>query len=264
VTLLSDFGAEGPYVAAMKGMILRICPQATIVDLTHEIPAHDVWSAAFLLDQASLEFPPESVHVAVVDPGVGSSRLGLAGRFGDRYYVFPDNGLVSFVQKRHPCQGLAVLRNQQYMRNEGISMTFHGRDVFSPAGAHLAAGVSLDRLGPTPDRYKLLEIPTPAEDGGVLRGQVVYIDRFGNCVSNLTVAMLDAVFENLDTVEVWCKAQRVGRLAGTYSFVEPGHSLALINSMGLLEVAFNQGNAAGHLGVQVGDPVSVAPESQRG
>ncbi len=264
VTLLTDFGANGPYVPAMKAMILRICPQATIVDLTHEIDAHDIWSGAFLLDQASREFGPESVHVAVVDPGVGSKRLGLAGKFDGRYYVFPDNGVISFVQARTTCQGLVTLRNQQYMRQEGISLTFHGRDIFAPVAAHLASGVAMEKLGPTPDRYTLLETPQPQESDGILYGKIIYIDRFGNCVSNLPVGLLESFFDNLETVEVWCKQSRVGKLAGTYSFVEPGKGLALVNSMGLLEVAANQARADGIYDARLGDAIRVIPQGREG
>lgn len=259
ITLLSDFGTDGPYVAAMKGAILEICPGATIVDLTHDVPAHDVWAGSFLLDQATRDFPSETVHVGVVDPGVGSQRTALAGRFGENFFVFPDNGLISFVQASRPCQGLATVRNQQYTRR-AISMTFHGRDVFAPVAAHLASGVNLQRLGPTPQRYTLLDVPQPFEDAGVVHGRIIYVDRFGNCVSNLPVALLDNAFENLQTVEVWCNGRQVGPLVGTYSFVEPGRGLALINSMGLLEIAANQARASEIFDARVGTQVHVVAQ----
>jgi hypothetical protein len=139
-------------------------------------------------------------------------------------------------------------------------MTFHGRDVFAPVAAHLASGVNLQRLGPTPQRYTLLDVPQPFEDAGVVHGRIIYVDRFGNCVSNLPVALLDNAFENLQTVEVWCNGRQVGPLVGTYSFVEPGRGLALINSMGLLEIAANQARASEIFDARVGTQVHVVAQ----
>ena len=265
ITLLTDFGTDGPYVASMKGVMLRQCPQARFVDISHDIPPHDVWSAAFVLAQAAPEFPDGTVHLAVVDPGVGGDRAILAAQLGGQMFVLPDNGLLTFVQQVLPMQGLATIRHTQLLRSERVSNTFHGRDIMAPAAARLAGGESVDRLGPEPKRLTLLEVPSPWEDEGSLAGQVIYVDRFGNCVSNIRAELIERLFGGFDRLRVWCNGQEAGPIAGAYGFVPRLAPVTLVNSMGLLEVALNQGRACDVFGARIGSAVRIVsePEAKR-
>ncbi len=256
VTLLTDFGTSDPYVAAMKGAILTLCPRAQIVDISHDLPAHDILPAAFVLAQAAPNFPRETLHVVVVDPTVGTDRRILAARLGGQMYLLPDNGVITFVAGSQPMEAMHVVRNPAYLP-AGASMTFHGRDIFAPVAAAILNGVDLHRLGPMPDTYKLLDLPAPAEQSGGLAGQVIYIDRFGNLVSNISSDDLVRRWKDLDRLRVWCAGKEIGPLVGAYAFVGPGKPLALINSMKLVEVAVNQGRAADLLGAAVGAEIVV-------
>ena len=256
LTLLTDFGTRDPYVAAMKGVVLARCPHATIVDVSHEINPHDIASAAFVLAQACRTFPPETLHVVVVDPGVGTERPLLAARFGGQHFLFPDNGVISHVAATMPLEALHALRDTRYVP-PAASRTFHGRDVLAPLAADILNGLQLRHLGPTPDTYKLLDLPQPQVQESRIIGTVVYIDRFGNCVSNIAQSMLQGPLAELDRLEVSCGGHAIGGLSGMYGFVEPGKELALVNSMGLLEVAVNQGSAHNLLGLNIGAEMTV-------
>ncbi|MFW5840416.1 MAG: SAM hydrolase/SAM-dependent halogenase family protein [Planctomycetota bacterium] len=263
ITLTTDFGLAGPYVAAMKGAILRICPQACLIDLTHDVPAHDVWSAAFTLAQAVGEFPDETIHLIVVDPGVGTERSILAAQLGEHRFVFPDNGVITFIKDLLPLRNIVSVRNTQYFLENTRSMTFHGRDIMAPVAAHLASGLEMGKLGPQPSRYTLLEIPLPQTRGPQVVGQVVYVDHFGNCVSNIPQQMVEAHFAAPDRIEVFCNDQPVGPVEGTYGFVQPQRSLALYNSMSMLEVAVNQGRACDRFAAGIGAEVRLQELQQQ-
>lgn len=255
VTLLTDFGTQDPYVAAMKGVILRAEPRAGIVDLGHDVPAHDVLAGAFVLGQAAPYFPPGTLHVVVVDPGVGTDRRILVGKFGRHLYLFPDNGVITFIANLCPLESLVVVRNPDYLPPGDPSMTFHGRDIFAPLAGRIIGGLDLRRLGPQPDSYKLLDVPEPAERDGALVGEVIYVDRFGNLVTNLSLQHVLGRWEYLDRVHVFCLGRDVGPVQGTYAFVPAGDPLGLFNSMGLLEVAVNCGRAREELNAGVGAEV---------
>lgn len=257
VTLLTDFGTRDPYVAAIKGVILSRCRYAQIVDISHDLPPGDIPAAAFVLAQACTTFPPDTLHVVVVDPGVGTQRRILAGQFGGQLFLFPDNGVITFVAQAMPMEALHTVRNTQYVPAAGVSMTFHGRDIFAPVAAEILGGLEIRRLGPTPQAYKLLDLPLPRQADGRLVGQVVYVDRFGNLISNISQRMLTGPLGELDLLEISCGGRTVGPLIGTYGFGSPGQALALINSMGLVEVAVNQGRACDVLQLGVGAEVAV-------
>lgn len=243
VTLLTDFGLRDPYVAAMKGVLLSRIEDVTLVDISHEIPPQDVLGAAFVLAEAARCFPPGTVHVVVVDPGVGTGRSILAARYSQQTFLFPDNGVITQVDAIMRLEEMAVVRNKRYLPDAEPSMTFHGRDLFAPVAAHVANGLSIQELGPRPQTYKLLEIPLPAVAPGRIDGQVVYVDAFGNLVSNVPEGLLLETFEDPNSLSVFCGACAVGPLRGTYGDVEPGEPVALVNSMRLLEVAVNLGRA---------------------
>jgi len=256
-TLLTDFGTNGPYVAAMKGAILCQCPLARVVDMSHDIPAHDVLSAGFVLAQVAPHFPAGTVHVVVVDPGVGTERRILAASFGGQRFLFPDNGVITFVAETMPLEKIVVVRNTKYLPQAGPSATFHGRDIFAPIAGHVLGGVDIGQLGPQPDTYKLLDVPAPTTQGDALIGQVIYVDPFGNLVSNITDEALMQTHPALDRVRVFCAGCDVGPLQGAYGFVDEGQALAIVNSMGRIEVAVNRGRAADALGAGLGTEIRI-------
>ncbi|MCK4602021.1 MAG: SAM-dependent chlorinase/fluorinase [Phycisphaerae bacterium] len=255
VTLLTDFGTRDPYVAAMKGVILRMCPKARIVDISHDIPPQDILAGAFVLAQAAPHYPPDTLHVVVIDPGVGTERRIMAGRFGEQLFLFPDNGVITFVVQSMPLKTMAVVRNAQYLPAAELSMTFHGRDIFAPLAGHVLNGVDIARLGPSPKTYKLLDLPAPQERDDGLIGQVVYVDGFGNLISNISRRFVEEACEALDRLHVICAGRDIGPLQGTYGFVGKGEPLALFNSMDLVEVAVNGSKACEVLGISIGAEV---------
>ena len=245
VTLTTDFGCGDYYVGAMKGAILCIAPETQLVDISHQIPPQDVLAAAFVLRHAASEFPPGTVHVAVVDPGVGTQRRPLALQSNGHLWVGPDNGLFSFVLDRADSRVHEIARRD--LGRPDPSSTFHGRDLFAPLAAHLCRDLDLAAVGPpVTDPVRLAE-STPCKSAGHIAGHIVHIDGFGNLVTNIAAA----------DIEPWGSALciRLGAhvltgLCRTYEDVEPGAPLALIGSAGLLEVAVNRGHAARQLGVQ--------------
>ncbi len=244
VTLTTDFGGSDYYVGAMKGGILGIAPEAQLVDISHQIPPQDVLAAAFVLRHAAREFPPGTVHLAVVDPGVGTRRRPLALQSSGHLWVGPDNGLFSFVLNRADSRVHEIARSD--LARPDLSNTFHGRDLFAPIAAHLCRGLDLADVGPSvADPVRLAE-SAPCKSADRIAGHIIYIDRFGNLVSNIAAA----------DIAPWTELRiRLGdhvltELCRTYEDVEPGAPLALIGSAGLLEIAINCGNAARQLGVQ--------------
>lgn len=257
ITLTTDFGLSDSYVAAMKGVILRIAPQATVIDITHQIAPQNVREAAYVLHTALPYFPAGTLHVVVVDPGVGSARRPMAAKVGDRYLVGPDNGIFTYaLQAVGPASACVHLDKPAYWLPK-VSSTFHGRDIFAPAAAHLAAGVALEALGTVFDDPVLFDVRPPEQlpDGG-LRGEVIHVDRFGNLVSNIPGAWLAG---RLWSVHV--AGQQVVGPSQTYAAVEPGQLLALVSSDATLEVAVREGSAAARLGVAAGEPIDVQPRA---
>lgn len=248
VTLLTDFGTAGGFVAAMKGVLLGIAPDARLVDVAHDIAPGDVEAGAWVLSQYWNLFPPGTVHLAVIDPGVGGARKAIALAADDRFVVAPDNGLVTHVVRAAASWHCVELAEPRYTRPVP-SATFHGRDIFAPVAAHLARGVGLKRLGPTLKEVRLLEVQMPQKTQGEIRGRIAHVDRFGNLITDIPADWLD---------EAWrfaVKGHAVGSLRRTYSEVDRGELVALIGSMGTLEIAAREASAAEKLGVARGDPV---------
>lgn len=253
ITLTTDFGWQDGYVAAMKGVILSICPEATLVDVTHDVPPQDVRHGAFVLQTAASYFPQGTVHLAVVDPGVGTRRRAVAVRTPRACYVAPDNGLLSFVLMHEEEYTAVELANPDYHRHP-VSATFHGRDIFAPAAAHICRGVPLEALGPRADDLSLFSVPRPSVvEEDTLAGEVIHVDRFGNIVSN--IRREDADWDRVRAVHIGGHA--VEHFCSTYGEGEQGELVALLGSSGYLEVAVRGGNAAEHLRVKVGDEIHV-------
>ena len=257
ITLLSDFGWQDVYVGVMKGAIAAIAPDTTIVDLTHAVPPQDVAAGGFQLANAVPYFPPTTVHVAVVDPGVGGQRRAVAVECDCGRFVVPDNGLLSQVCDRYPAKAAVELDNPQYWRVPQPSRTFHGRDIFAPVGAHLAAGVPLMQVGSLLDPATLMvhSRPPVRQTENALAGVVQACDRFGNLITNIPGHLV----ENMPARKGWVATANGHTLASglTYGDVALGEAVALVGSHGWIELAVNGGNARDQLHVQCDDRVEI-------
>ncbi|MGE5138447.1 MAG: S-adenosyl-l-methionine hydroxide adenosyltransferase family protein [Rudaea sp.] len=262
ITLTTDFGLIDGFVGVMKGVILSINPDARIVDITHGVERQDIRQGAFLLANSLPYFPP-AIHVCVVDPGVGSSRAALAIQVGESTLIGPDNGVLSLAVEVLRAKSGAVprafrLTNPKFWLDP-VSTTFHGRDVFSPSAAHLSRGVPLTELGSPAEDYITIAPSRPElRPDGSLVGHVIYIDRYGNIVSDIDQTMLARLGKGKPVVILG--GRHIHGLVRTYSDVELGEFAALIGSPWKLEVARRQGNAADALGVSIGDEIKVRTE----
>ncbi len=254
ITLTTDFSTSDAYVGVMKGAILSVARDVTIVDLAHDIAPHDVFQAAFVLESAYRHFPEGTVHVVVVDPRVGTSRRRLAMGCGNQYFVGPDNGVFSYsISNLGMCECVEIAPPPSDGRLRGI--TFEGRDIFAPAAARIASGVPLLEIGTPMDNPVVLEIPRPRIAAHAIDGRVIYIDHFGNCVSNIEATEVEN-FGGMPMVSVG--GRTVGTLRSTYAEARVGEAIALINSVDHVEIAINQGSAEKALNVKVGTPVRVS------
>lgn len=253
IALVTDFGLRDHYAGTMKGVVLGICPDATLIDLTHEIPPHDVLTGALELAAAYRYFPAGTIFLAVVDPGVGSSRRAIAADTGDHRFVAPDNGVLSAVFDDTPPKRVVELTDRCYARPT-ISRTFEGRDRFAPAAAWLAKGIALSALGRQAGDTVRLQIPKAHADDEGIAGEVLRVDRFGNLVTNIGSALLDRLPARGD-IEIG--GHRIQRVVATYSEADPGGLCALVGSSDHLEIAVSGGSAAAALGVGRGALVRV-------
>ncbi len=247
IAVLTDFGTSDPYVGIMKGVIARIAPDARVIDISHGVPPQDVLVGALWLDSAVDWFPPDTIFLIVVDPGVGSARRVVACEIGEQRFVCPDNGLLSAVAQRLGI-GAAVVACEERYHLSGGSSTFHGRDIMSPVAAHLAAGVSLERLGPPAGELELLALPRARRALDMVVGEVIYTDHFGNLITSILASELPAGAR----IEVGGQRLPLGR---TYAQVERGEPLALVGSTGRLEISVRDGSAARDLALGAGDAV---------
>jgi len=245
ITLLTDFGTQDTYVGAMKGVIQGICPGARMVDLTHEVPAQAVIAGAFLLKTALDYLPKGTIHLAVVDPGVGSARKPVVLKAGGQTFVGPDNGLFTAALKGRKIAEIIELTGEKY-RLKNPSSTFHGRDIFAPAAAYLAKGVPAARLGKKLSNLIWREIPVPFKTPKGLVGQVLWIDHFGNLVTNFEASHLKK------PLRLKMGKTVILNLHEHYAQAKKGELIALIGSFGNLEISVNGGNAAQRLGATIG------------
>ncbi len=253
VTLLTDFGRRDVYAGVMHGVITNLAPSVRIVDLTHEVAPQAVADAAFLLDSAAPYFPWGTVHVAVVDPGVGSERRIVCARSSRATYLAPDNGLLTRVLERDPPAHVISVENPEFFLPR-VSTTFHGRDIFAPVAAHLALGLDPRRLGPEIDAIQPLVLPRPRTVGpDRIEGEVIYVDRFGNLITNVPLVDLPEVVElTLGDAAV------PGPVCRSYSERDEGALLLIAGSSGLLEISVNAGSARDRLGARRGDALALA------
>ena len=257
VTLLTDFGLRDAYVGVVKGVILSRAPAARLVDLTHHIEQGDIAAAGYLLSTAWPFFPVGSVHLTVVDPGVGSGRRILAANVAGHHFIAPDNGLLSEVFDQHEPQHVVSIENDS-LSLKPVSTTFHGRDLLAPAAAAVANGMALDSLGPAVTSwFHLPRLSPDTHPDGSLTGQVIYIDRFGNLITNITARDLDPF--DPDHLHIHLPGRAIRSLSPSYASVRPGEALALIGSSQRLEISVNRGDAAAELRATVGLAVQVRP-----
>lgn len=256
ITLMTDFGMKDGNVGVMKGVIWGIAPRTQIADLSHLISPQNIAEAALILARSAPYFPPGTVHVVVVDPGVGTARRPIAARIGEQIYVLPDNGLLTLVLEKAEREGQTVemvhLDRHKYRLPE-VSHVFHGRDIFAPAAAHLAAGVPLSAMGTGFKNPVRLELPRPQRTPTGWSGQIIHIDHFGNLATNIRVEDLEGVQELLVRLG---EAEAPG-LVRTFGERPAGDLIALIGSTGSLIVSVVNGSAAEHVGAHVGDEVEV-------
>ncbi len=255
IALLSDFGTRDHYAGTMKGVMIGICPDVTLVDITHEITPHDVMEGALQLAASCRYFPPGTIFLAVVDPGVGSSRRGIAAEAGDYRFVAPDNGVLTAALRDAPPKRVVELTERRYARPT-VSRTFEGRDRFAPAAAWLAKGIQLSALGRTVATYHQLDIPQPQTGEQQLAGVVLLVDRFGNLVTNVDRRTFES-FARGQGVALNVGGHAVARIVATYSDIRAGEVCGLFGSSDHLELAVNGGNAAQALGVSRGARVEI-------
>ncbi len=257
ITLITDFGLEDGHVGAMKGVIRSIAPETTIVDISHFVPPQDIRRAAYVLFTAYPYYPTGTVHVVVVDPGVGTERRAIALQTPIAYFVAPDNGVLSYVLDREMVEAVVQLTNPKYWYHP-VSDVFHGRDIFGPVSAHLARGVPLQSLGEPLDPAALVTFSLPRPErraDGSITAQVVVIDSFGNLTTNLPANWL----ASSPTWEIEVAGQRVRGVQRTFGDVAENELMAFVDSEGFLAIAVRNGNAARRLGAQEGDQALLRP-----
>jgi S-adenosyl-L-methionine hydrolase (adenosine-forming) len=262
ITLLTDFGTADYFVAAVKGVILTINPQVFLVDVTHEVPPQDIEAGAFTLLNCYRDFPDGTIHVAVVDPGVGSARRGIVVQAGSHYFVGPDNGLFSYICDREASHRAFHLTANEYFRSEPSS-SFHGRDIFAPVAAALSRGVKPEQFGPgIKDEVRLAPLAPVKDQDGSLRGRIIHIDHFGNCITNFTRSDVP----DSNQIKLLVKRNVIRQLrrffadepkAQTSKAGAADELFAIWGSAGFLELSINGGSAATLLRAKRGDPVIV-------
>ena len=256
VTLTTDFGLKDPYAGAMKGAMLSAAPDMTIVDITHLVSPGNILEGAFILLEAYRYFPRGTVHVGVVDPGVGGERKPILVEAGDYLFVGPDNGLFSLAARILGMKRAIELTEKRFFLPE-VSSTFHGRDIFGPVAAHLATGTAPDAFGAELGKIRALDIPRPATEEDGVSGEVIYEDSFGNLITNIRKQDIEPLSNA--GCEVLINGASLKGVRKTYAVAAIGAALALIGSSGYLEVAVNSGSATGELKAGVGEKVKVRP-----
>lgn len=255
ITLTTDFGPSSPYVAQMKGVILGIHPSVDLVDITHTVPPQQILAAAVILADSFRHFPTGSIHVAVVDPGVGTKRGIVLAKSDGHFFVAPDNGLLGLVARRWPPESIVRLEASKFW-NSNISSTFHGRDIMAPVAAHLARGVEFEQFGAHQSDLHPLDYPDPIVGERSIQGMVLTVDAFGNVVTNVTAELLPGVVSEF-SVQIDGQPPRSLPRVETYAQRERNALILLIGSNRRLEIAMVDGNAAKQLDVRLGGRINL-------
>ena len=257
IVILTDFGLKDGFVGTMKGVIYSINPEARIVDLCHDISPQDIRQADFLLRTSAKYFPEGTVFLVVVDPGVGTGRKAIILKTGGALYVAPDNGVLTGIYRQEKAPEVIEITNKDYFLPE-VSRTFHGRDIFSPVSAYLSRGTDPGLMGEKLDSIKLLEEALPSiDEEGRICGTVIYIDKFGNLITNLSEVFLEKNIKTDEKIIIKLKKQRIKGFSQSYGESAPGNVLAIIGSSGYLEIAVNQGSAEKYLNCRPGEKLYI-------
>lgn len=264
ITVTTDFGTKDSFAASMKGVIFKVNPQAQIVDITHEIGPQDIWEAAFTLKTAYSHFPKGTVHLAVVDPGVGSGRRPIIVVTESFYFIGPDNGIFSLIfQEAERLRVHHITASHYFLANPGP--TFHGRDVFAPVAGWLSKGIPSGNFGEVIEDYVKLNVPVPKTSGTAIDGHVIHVDRFGNVITNIAFNAIQAILPEgagFGTVSVVIGGKEIKGLKKFYAESAPGEPSAIINSSGYLEIFLFKQNARTALSLKRGEPVKVSVQQK--
>ncbi len=256
ITLTTDFGLSDPFVGIMKGVILTINPLAQVVDITHGVERHNIEEALNVLSCSFHYFPDGTIHVVVVDPGVGTGRRPLLVQGEGSFFLAPDNGVLSFLFNRDPGCRVHSIESDRYLRKP-VSRTFHGRDVFAPVAAWLSRGIDPDSLGPVITDYTRLNIPQLMISGNGIRGEIIHVDRFGNMITNILRSHIDSLEGEKSGITAEVKGIRIGGLYSSYEENRADRPGLIINSFDALEIFCYRGNAREVTGLNRGDRVFV-------
>ncbi len=255
ITLTTDFGYRDHYVSAMKAVILGIVPDVRLVDISHEIPPHDTMAGAWVVRNSAMLYPPGTIHLVVVDPGVGTDRKPVAIQINDQTFVGPDNGLFSLIAEDFDYKAVS-LTNKKYWRNNR-SNTFHGRDIFASVAAHLSKGVKMSDLGVELDKLVTYRWAVPISDKDGIQGWIVHIDRYGNLITNIPESLLRDNLHESQAIRIYVGNTILDEISTTFASVTDGEPVAYIGSSDKLEIAINRGNAKEMLGVEKGAQISI-------
>jgi S-adenosylmethionine hydrolase len=258
ITLLTDFGTKDHYVASMKGVILSINPRCLLIDITHQVSPHDILEGAFVLANAYSHFPKGTIHLAVVDPGVGGTRKPILLVTQDYYFIGPDNGLFTMVSQKESLKQIIVLDKQKYHLSKA-STTFHGRDIFAPVAAHLSMGVKPNVVGHEIDALFCSGFEGPLIKEGKLLGEILHVDTFGNLVSNIDEGRFFQFTRGRPFV-IRARGKTIRGLKKGYWEGKKDEPIALFGSSGFLEISMREGNAQKSLKVKRGDPIEISSE----
>ncbi|MCX7726192.1 MAG: S-adenosyl-l-methionine hydroxide adenosyltransferase family protein [Chitinispirillaceae bacterium] len=255
ISLITDFGLKGWYVAEMKAAILSISPSATIIDITHEVPACDIRYAAFTLNACFRTFPKNTLFCVVVDPGVGSSRKALVIKTENYFFIGPDNGVFSWALRDERDVKIRTIENQKLFLKSDISSTFNGRDIFAPITAHLANGISFDKIGPEVDSYQKIPYPIFTVENRTILAEIVFVDHFGNLITSVKS---NVISEKPQEIILYTEGRKYTLpFRDFFAAVEEGHPLIYIGSAGYLEIGINKGNAAEFFNLKGGDYIKL-------
>ncbi|MDR4505590.1 MAG: SAM-dependent chlorinase/fluorinase [Candidatus Scalindua sp.] len=253
ITLITDFGLQDGYVGVMKGIITGINPSANIIDISNMIENQNIFQAAYILNSSYKYFPKGTIHIVVVDPGVGSERKILCLKTDDYLFLAPDNGALSFVTTDTKSFSFTSVTNKEFFLTEP-SNTFHGRDIFAPVAAYLSKGTNHQKLGEKIDKIRKIDLPKPIRSpGGTLTGEVIYVDHFGNLITNITSKIINRMQVKSQKLSIIAGEKRIDKISTSYTDVKEKEVLAIIGSTGFLEISVNQGNAENILALQKGD-----------
>ena len=258
IALMTDFGDDDFFVASLKGTILKINPDARLVDITHRVPSFDFRTASFILASCYRYFPEKTIFTVVVDPGVGSPRPVLLVETKHYFFVAPDNGVLTAVLDEEEVQQVRTVTNEAYFL-PAVSRTFEARDKMAPVAAALSTGLSCEEFGPEVDHYEKIELKKPEIKKNEIAGQVLYVDKFGNLITNIPESQIQELKERFKNIKLGLhiREHHISRYEESYSKVTPGELLFLIGSLGLVEIACREGSAAQRIKAVSGDPVKI-------